>query len=832
MGSRQELIRLPIKFGGNFVKNTCTLLLAALCGFSGNLVAQTPRQHLTGHVTREMLNSPVVRRVPSTTQLTLSVGLAINDVDALVNAANQIADPKSPSYRKYLTPEQFADQFGATAADYQTLLDWARSNHLNGIAHRNRFVVDVTGSVADIEAALDIHLNYHQRADGSEFFAPDAEPSVKLELPVEHISGLENFVAPQSAGGSGSGGTYQGTDFRNAYAPNMALTGAGQLVGIFMLDGFAQSDINGYATLTSQSFKTVQVVPSSATLTPGTEGTLDVESILAMAPAAQVVAFVGSSNRTQILTNMTDRDDIIKQFSSSWFWYNGTTTDTENLMLQLATQGQSFFQATGDGGAYQIGVFPTYVSGSLDCRQFPSITMVGGTSLNMAKSGASYGTLETAWSGSSGGIESSVSIPSYQWSIAGHNGASASNRNVPDVSAQAAEGNIYFKGKVEYVAGTSEATPLWAGFMALTNELAANYFGSSTSVGFANPALYSIAATSAYATSFHDVLTGCTPDKSGNSYCAGTGYDLATGLGSPQHGLIYELSGVSSYPLYCKGPLVSTGSSTPFKWASQGAGAASPGAGECAWADRAPEGTEIGSGGGNVISGNLNQVANLAAGKYAEIGVYNDPTGHHMVVTQIVGPCDSAVFFQPYLYLDAIVRSRWLTRTRKTFFGTSFRVRFSAPQGATSVLWDGRESRRMALAKEFTVTIEDKPGALGKCFLALAARGINVLAFQSYVEDGESLARLLVDDPAGAKAVLGSLRMIFEETDVAVVRLPHRPGELGRAASLLGEKQVNIDYSYCGLEPGSALALVVFGVDNLRASVAVLDELAANRAAD
>jgi hypothetical protein len=132
----------------------------------------------------------------------------------------------------------------------------------------------------------------------------------------------------------------------------------------------------------------------------------------------------------------------------------------------------------------------------------------------------------------------------------------------------------------------------------------------------------------------------------------------------------------------------------------------------------------------------------------------------------------------------------------------------------------------MPKVKEFTVTIEDKPGALGKCFLALAERGVNILAFQSYVEEGESLARLLVDDPNGAMVVLGGLRMIFEETEVAVVRLAHHPGELGRAASLLGEKLINVEYSYCGLEPGSARALVVFGVDNTSKAANLLDELA------
>jgi hypothetical protein len=136
----------------------------------------------------------------------------------------------------------------------------------------------------------------------------------------------------------------------------------------------------------------------------------------------------------------------------------------------------------------------------------------------------------------------------------------------------------------------------------------------------------------------------------------------------------------------------------------------------------------------------------------------------------------------------------------------------------------------MAKAKEFTITIEDKPGALGRCFLALGERGVNILAFQSYVEEGESLARIVVDDQASAKAVLGGLRMIFEETEVAVIRLAHLPSELGRAASRLGEKQINIDYSYSGLEPGSALALAVFGVDNLTRAAAVLDELSAERA--
>jgi hypothetical protein len=137
----------------------------------------------------------------------------------------------------------------------------------------------------------------------------------------------------------------------------------------------------------------------------------------------------------------------------------------------------------------------------------------------------------------------------------------------------------------------------------------------------------------------------------------------------------------------------------------------------------------------------------------------------------------------------------------------------------------------MPKMKEFTVTIEDKPGALGKCFLALAGRGINILAFQSFVEEGESLARMIVNDRASAMAVLGGLRMIFEETDVAVGYLPNRPGELGRAAARLGENRINIDYSYCGVDPETNRTMLVFGVDNLTKAANLLDDLATSQPA-
>ncbi len=130
----------------------------------------------------------------------------------------------------------------------------------------------------------------------------------------------------------------------------------------------------------------------------------------------------------------------------------------------------------------------------------------------------------------------------------------------------------------------------------------------------------------------------------------------------------------------------------------------------------------------------------------------------------------------------------------------------------------------MAKAKEFTVTILDKPGALGTFCSALGNHGVNILAFQSYVEEGESLARFVVDNPAGTLEVLRELRANFEQDDVAVAFLDNRPGMLGRAAMCLGEHKININYSYYGSDPASGKQMLVFGVDQVTKAGRLLDE--------
>src|SRR5713101_6570002 len=83
------------------------------------------------------------------------------------------------------------------------------------------------------------------------------------------------------------------------------------------------------------------------------------------------------------------------------------------------------------------------------------------------------------------------------------------------------------------------------------------------------------------------------------------------------------------------------------------------------------------------------------------------------------------------------------------------------------------------------------------------------------------------DNPTITKSVLESQGLAITEADVVQAKLPHRPGELARAASRLGEADININYAYGGLEAGTNATVVIFGVAEVGKAVAILDQVAA-----
>jgi hypothetical protein len=154
--------------------------------------------------------------------------------------------------------------------------------------------------------------------------------------------------------------------------------------------------------------------------------------------------------------------------------------------------------------------------------------------------------------GGGGGVSVHFPMPAYQAEAAAGTGVinalstgstcgfSGLCRQVPDVSANASPETPYIvfsEEKWQLVGGTSAAAPLWAALAALTN---ASPACQGHTIGFANPALYRIAGN-AYAANFHDVTSGMPGGLQTNDILFGgtkpfpatTGYDMATGLGTP-----------------------------------------------------------------------------------------------------------------------------------------------------------------------------------------------------------------------------------------------------------------------------------------------------------
>jgi len=123
---------------------------------------------------------------------------------ALDEVLRQLQEPGSTNYRRYLTPDQFTARFGPTEAQYQAVMEFARTNGLAITAtYSNRVVLDVIGSVSNIERAFHVVLStYRHPTEPRTFYAPDTEPSVPADLPVLSVSGLSNFQLPKPGVGA------------------------------------------------------------------------------------------------------------------------------------------------------------------------------------------------------------------------------------------------------------------------------------------------------------------------------------------------------------------------------------------------------------------------------------------------------------------------------------------------------------------------------------------------------------------------------------------------------------------------------------------------------
>jgi subtilase family serine protease len=500
-------------------------------------------------------------------------------------------DPSSPNYRHWLTPEEYADRFGASQDDIDKIVSWLRDQGLTVVSvARSRNSVAFSGDAAQVESAFGIAIHHYQ-VKGQLHFANASEPTIPagLDAVVGSIRGLHDFrfkspkrvVSTLPHYTSSRGNHYLAPDdvamiynIRPLY--NAGVDGSGQKLVIVGQTQIRPADIQGFRGNFNLPANDPQVILVPDTKDPGIvsddldEAHLDLELSGAVARNAKLI-YVYSSDVTDAAQYAIDQN-LAPVLSMSYGSCEAQTPRSDAMMLQswakqANAQGITWFAASGDAGGTDCDGGGSRSRGGLSVdlpASVPEVTGIGGTAFSEGSAsywnrisdpnGASVLSYieETAWNDStannpaSSGGGASVYFSKPEWQT----GAGVPDdgvRSVPDVSFAASANHdgilIYSGGSLSVVGGTSVGAPSFAGIATLLNHYrVSSGLQSSPGLGNINPRLYSLAQATPDA--FHDITAGnniitvtCT-GRSRNcaegsfGYSAGAGYDRVTGLGT------------------------------------------------------------------------------------------------------------------------------------------------------------------------------------------------------------------------------------------------------------------------------------------------------------
>jgi len=506
----------------------------------------------------------------------------------------QQQDPNSPNFHKWLTPEQYADRFGASQQDAANVAAWLKGQNMTAIeVARGRNSISFTGNVRQIESAFGTEI-HNYRVNGETHFANANEPSVPSNIGglVMGIHGLNDFrmkpfvhlkgALPKANYTSGASGNIYiaPDDLATIYDVkpllNSGINGKGLTIAVAGQTDIILSDIETYRAFFNLPAMdpTVLLIPNSKD--PGVssgdlvEADLDIELAGAMAPNATIL-FVNSNDVEQSAFYAID-NNLAPVLSMSYGLCeaqsgNSDLTMQRTMAQQANAQGMTWIAASGDSGAADCysgtGKGNTNAGAAVDApASIPEVTGMGGTEFNegsgsywAAANDANHASAlsyipEMVWndslldgspSASGGGASSFYPKPAWQ---AGSGVPADSARDVPDLSLPASADHegvlIYSSGNLELVGGTSCAAPAFAGMVTLLNQYLVNTgFQKTAALGNINPRLYALATSAGV---FHDITVGnntvngcvgvrsCTEGTVG--FNAGPGYDQASGLGS------------------------------------------------------------------------------------------------------------------------------------------------------------------------------------------------------------------------------------------------------------------------------------------------------------
>jgi kumamolisin len=565
-------------------------------------------QHLTRQNVTPGLNSAVkLHPADPNRTLDITVSLSLGNQPALAALIQQVSDRRSPRYGRYLSPGQFTASYGPTPDQVQQVSSYLRSQGLVVTSvSSNRTLVHATGPVHAVDAAFGVTISdWHDQRLNRDFFGNDTQPSLPASIApfVVGVFGLENhsqfhhhavrktLQSPNNPPGAGPFvGGHTPAELKAAYDVNplatQGINGSGQALGLFELDSFKQTNIATYDTnyTLSTTAPSVVVVAPGPGAKPGLgeiEVELDIEVMHAFAPGATITVWEGANSAQGAVDTYNAMVTSNSTASNSTSWGScepdlpASLMDTlDQTFIQAAAQGQSFFAASGDFGAYDCHqVRPTDNSIVVDYpASDPYMTGVGATTLVMNSTNTSYMS-EAAWfnslsppNASGGGLSTHFAQPWWQTGLGVWNTFSNGARQVPDVALDGDPGSGYSIYSTDnsrtppvtgwfVVGGTSAGAPSWAAIVALYNHFAKTL--GRGNLGFANPDLYAVATNDQPAVPYHDIVNG-----NNFVYQTGQGWDYPTGWGTP------DVTNLISDILMAR---------TPFRsWLSRAAAGGSP----------------------------------------------------------------------------------------------------------------------------------------------------------------------------------------------------------------------------------------------------------------
>lgn len=537
----------------------------------------------------------VANAAPITTSSTIVNQTITTSFDVLLRQPNQAAlsayiaslsNTASPNYHHYLTPAQFAKDFGAASSSIDRVRSYLATYGLTTASlSKGHILLHVTGSTADIARAFDTPVETVRTSSGTlaAQFARKATLPYSLAQDVVNITGLSStspIAAPSSishastrtsphvtvaaacpSAGSGTGttpnalGGYTIQQQAQLYGLNTAYasgdTGAGQTIAIYELGQYDQSDLNTYFSCygLAPSITTVNV-SGGPTGGYSEEATMDIEQASGLAPGANIIVYQAPNSGSGPLDAYAQIADAntASIVTTSWGLCEldpgGDVQAEQAIFQQMAAQHQTMIAAAGDSGSSDCAnstnnYSPTSLAVDDPASQ-PFVTGVGGLTVSnlspLTQSVWNNGAPTSAGTGGAAGGGASTIWPRPPWQ--GAPGITTANtmRMVPDLSLMAnpSTGFIdYYTGSCtnasrcgwDSIGGTSIGSPILSAIVAVAAQVC-----GVTRLGFINPILYAMASAG---TGFTDVTSGSNSIYNVAGYSAGPGYDMASGLGSP-----------------------------------------------------------------------------------------------------------------------------------------------------------------------------------------------------------------------------------------------------------------------------------------------------------